>query len=62
MDDAYGPLHVAVEHGVATVTIDHPPTNLVDGAFVGGLIGLLDSCDDADDVRVVVFRSADPDF
>ena len=62
MDDTYGPLHVVVEHGVATVTIDHPPTNLVDGAFVGGLIGLLDACDDAEDVRVVVFRSADPDF
>jgi enoyl-CoA hydratase/carnithine racemase len=63
MDDAYGPLRVTVEHGVATVTIDHPPTNLVDGAFIGGLIGLLDACD-ADDsgVRVLVFTSADPDF
>jgi enoyl-CoA hydratase/carnithine racemase len=62
MDDTYGPLHVVVEHGVATVTIDHPPTNLVDGAFIGGLIGLLDACDDAEHVRVVAFRSADPDF
>ena len=63
MDNAYGPLRVTVEQGVATVTIDHPPTNLVDGAFIGGLIGLLDACD-ADDsgVRVVVFVSADPDF
>src|SRR6188472_3459828 len=63
MDDAYGPLGVTVEHGVATVTIDHPPTNLVDGAFVGGLIGLLDACDAVDSgVRVLVFASADPDF
>jgi len=62
MDDTYGPLRVVVAHGVATVTIDHAPTNLVDGAFVGGLIGLLDACDDVDDVRVVAFRSADPDF
>ncbi len=63
MNDAYGPLHVVVEHGVATVTIDHPPTNLVDGAFIGGLIGLLDACDeDHSGVRVLVFTSADPDF
>jgi enoyl-CoA hydratase/carnithine racemase len=51
-----------VEHGVATITIDHPPTNLVDGAFLTALVGLLDACDDDDSVRVVVFTSADPDF
>ena len=51
-----------VEHGVATITIDHPPTNLVDGAFLSALVGLLDACDDEDSVRVVVFTSADPDF
>ena len=63
MNDVYGPLQVAVEHGMATVTIDHPPTNLVDGTLIGGLTGLLDACD-ADDsgVRVLVFTSADPDF
>ena len=36
-----GPLRVGglVSHGVVDVVIDHPPTNLVDGAFVVGLIG-----------------------
>ena len=51
-----------VDHGVATITIDHPPTNLVDGAFLRALSGLLDACDGEDALRVVVFTSADPDF
>jgi enoyl-CoA hydratase/carnithine racemase len=59
---AYGPLRVVLDRGVATVTIDHPPTNLVDGAFIGGLIGLLDACDADSSLRVLVFLSADPDF
>ncbi len=58
----YGPLRVAFDRGVATVTIEHPPSNLVDGAFIGALIGLLDACDLDPSVRVVVFVSADPDF
>ena len=51
-----------VEDGVATITIDHPPTNLVDGAFLTALSGLLDACDGDESVRVVVFASADADF
>jgi len=62
VNTAYGPLRVAAAEGVAMVTIDHPPTNLVDGAFVGALIQLLDAFDADDDVRAVVFSSADPDF
>lgn len=57
-----GPLHHDVSAGVADVVIDHPPTNLVDGAFIGALIALLDELERDDEVRVVVFRSADPDF
>jgi len=56
-----GPLHLTVSSGVAVVTIDHPPTNLVDGPFVVGLIAVLDALE-AGEARVVVFRSADPDF
>jgi enoyl-CoA hydratase/carnithine racemase len=59
---AFGPLRVAVAHGVASVTVDHPPSNLVDGEFVGALIQLLDACDVDEQVRVLVFSSADPDF
>jgi enoyl-CoA hydratase/carnithine racemase len=51
-----------VDHGVATITIDHPPTNLVDGAFLTALAGLLDACDGEESLRVVMFTSADPDF
>jgi enoyl-CoA hydratase/carnithine racemase len=51
-----------IEAGVATVTIDHPPTNLVDGEFIGGLIALLAAVEADPEVRVLLFRSADPDF
>jgi enoyl-CoA hydratase/carnithine racemase len=62
MTSDFGPLRVAARGGVWTVTIDHPPSNLVDGGFIGGLIGLLGAIDADGGVRVVVFRSADPDF
>jgi enoyl-CoA hydratase/carnithine racemase len=51
-----------VTAGVAEVVIDHPPSNLVDGPFIGALFGLLDRLEGDDGVRVVVFSSADPDF
>jgi enoyl-CoA hydratase/carnithine racemase len=51
-----------IEAGVATVTINHPPTNLVDGEFIGGLLSLLGAVENDSAVRVLLFRSADPDF
>ena len=57
-----GPLRVEVAAGVAEVVIDHPPSNLVDGPFIGALITLLDELEADDGARVVVFTSADPDF
>ena len=57
-----GLLQVDVSHGVAEVVIDHPPTNLVDAAFIVALAALLDELEGDRDVRVVVFSSADPDF
>jgi enoyl-CoA hydratase/carnithine racemase len=58
----YEGLRVAVDAGVATVTIDHPPLNLLDLTLIGALddAGRALSADDA--VRVVVLRSANPDF
>ena len=44
------------------ITIDHPPSNLLDGAVVGALHDLLDAVDGDTTVKVLVFRSADPDF
>ncbi len=55
-------LSTAISAGVATVTIDHPPTNLVDGAFIGALIELLARTEPDPAVKVLLFRSADPDF
>jgi len=57
-----GPLRWEGAAGVAEVVVDHPPTNLVDGAFIGALASLLDELEADDAVRVVVFSSADPDF
>jgi enoyl-CoA hydratase/carnithine racemase len=57
-----GPLRCELSGGVAEVVIDHPPTNLVDGPFIGALMGLLGELEGDDAARVVVFTSADPDF
>jgi enoyl-CoA hydratase/carnithine racemase len=59
---ATGALHIAREPGIALVTIDSPPLNLVDGPFLGALLQLLPELEADPDLRVVVFRSADPDF
>ena len=60
--DGYATLTVAVDRGVASVTIDHPPINLLDLAMIQDLdrVGRELEADDA--VRVAVFRSANPDF
>ena len=55
-------LRCEVTAGVAEVVIDHPPSNLVDGPFIGALFALLDRLEGDDGARVVVFSSADPDF
>jgi len=47
---------------MAVVTIESPPLNLVDGPFLAALLALLPELEADDDLRVVVFRSADPDF
>jgi enoyl-CoA hydratase/carnithine racemase len=57
-----GLLTTSIDAGVATVTINHPPSNLVDGPFIGALHELLAQTEPDPDVRVLLFRSADPDF
>jgi enoyl-CoA hydratase/carnithine racemase len=51
-----------LDGGVALVTIDHPPTNLVDGELIGDLLRLLAEVEPDPAVRVLLLRSADPDF
>jgi len=58
----YGPLRATSHGGIVSVVIDHPPTNLLDGALLEGLRSLLDHLEGEPSVRVVIFRSADPDF
>ena len=60
--DGYECLAVRVDRGVALVTIDHPPINLLDLGLIQELarIGIELAADP--DVRVVVFDSANPDF
>jgi enoyl-CoA hydratase/carnithine racemase len=55
-------LRVDVDERVAFVTLDHPPVNLLDAALIGSLSSLAGELADDDAVRVVVVRSADPEF
>lgn len=56
-------IHTELKGKVLYATIENPPINLIDQFFVRDLISLFDELDaDQDGVRVVVFRSADPDF
>ena len=51
-----------VTDGVATATIDAPPVNVLTRELFRDLRHLCAELADRDDVRVVVFRSANPDF
>lgn len=55
-------LSYEVDDGVAVATIDHPPSNLLDGPFFIALLDLLAALEADISVRVLVLRSADPDF
>jgi enoyl-CoA hydratase/carnithine racemase len=55
-------LRVVVADGVAQVTIDHPPLNLLDLQLMVDLAGCGEALADDDEVRVVVLRSANPEF
>jgi len=59
--DRYEALRVDVDGGVAFVTIDHPPINLLDATMIGDLARLPDDLL-ARSVHVAVFRSANPEF
>jgi len=55
-------LKIRIDQGVAFVTIDNPPINLLNMALLGELSRLQRKIANDDDVRVIVFDSADPDF
>jgi len=55
-------LKVKVERGVAFVTIDNPPMNLLNIPMIMEFAALAQTVQNDDNVRVMVFDSADPDF
>jgi enoyl-CoA hydratase/carnithine racemase len=60
--DGYQALRIQVDGGVAFVTIDHPPINLLDLALIQELDRAGRALESDPAVRVVVLESADPEF
>jgi enoyl-CoA hydratase/carnithine racemase len=60
--DEYRTLRVAIDRGVAFVTIDHPPINLLDLLMIQDLDRVGGELEKDSAVRVAVFRSANADF
>ena len=58
----YAALRVRAEHGVAFVTIDHPPINLFDATLITEMARLGDQLAADEAVRAVVIDSANPEF
>lgn len=58
----YSTLAVSRERGVATVTIDHPPMNLLDLALMTDLERLGRELEADTETRAAVFQSANPDY
>ena len=59
---SYKTLRVRLDRGVIFATIDNPPINLLDLELIGDLDRFGQAVEQAEDVRVVVFDSADPEF
>ena len=60
--DNFSALHVSVDAGVAFVTSDHPPVNLLDAELMTELDRFVGIVANDANVRVVIFQSADPEF
>jgi len=58
----YSSLHVRVADGVATVALDHPPVNTLDGPMMLELHDLLGRLRTDDSTRVIVFESSHDEF
>ncbi len=58
----YESLRVRLDDGIARVTMDHPPINLLDLTLIAELDRIGREVEVDDSVRVVVLDSADPEF
>ena len=62
MSGAEGPIRIETREGVAWATIDHAPMNLLGAELMGALFALVERMENDESSRVLVLRSADPDF
>ncbi len=60
--EGYSSLRVTVDRGVAFVTIDHPPINLLDLTLIPDLDRVSRELEADSGVRAAVLQSANPDF
>ncbi|WFE24480.1 enoyl-CoA hydratase/isomerase family protein [Solwaraspora sp. WMMD937] len=58
----YSSLHVHITDGVATVALDHPPVNTLNGTMMLDLHDLLGRLRADDSTRVIVFESSHDEF
>ncbi|GAB3652364.1 enoyl-CoA hydratase/isomerase family protein [Ramlibacter alkalitolerans] len=58
MDTARDPITLAVEGGIAIATLDRPPVNAIDDAWVARLEAVLDEIEPRAEVRVLWIRSS----
>lgn len=58
----FSTLHISSADGVATITIDNPPVNVLDVPLMSEIRRFLLSVRDDQNTRVLVFQSADPEF
>jgi enoyl-CoA hydratase/carnithine racemase len=62
MSSTSEPVRVTCRDGVARLTIDLPPMNLLGGPLMAALHQVVESLESDDETKVVIFESADPDF
>jgi len=60
--EGYKTISIRKERGVAFATINNPPMNLMTVELVGDLVRLAMEVGGDDEVKVIVFDSADPDY
>ncbi|WP_234780500.1 enoyl-CoA hydratase/isomerase family protein [Sphingobium yanoikuyae] len=62
LSDHYQKIRVAHASGVAIVTIDNPPVNVLDAALMTDLRRFLTGAREDHETKVIIFESASPDF
>ena len=58
----FSAIRVDVTSGVATVTIDNPPLNVLDAPLIQDLRRFVSSVRTDTEIHVIIFQSADPEF